>query len=65
MYIYQTMSNFGYMTHFIAMIAGFIILRLRSILGKKLVMKKKYIRYSENFRILKAENTVSTDNLKR
>ena len=37
MYIYQTMSNnFGYIDIILlAMIAGFIILRLRNILGKK------------------------------
>ena len=37
MYIYQTMSNnFGFIDIiFLAMIAGFIILRLRNILGKK------------------------------
>ena len=37
-------SNFGYIDIILlAMIAGFIILRLRSILGEKLVMKIKYI----------------------
>ena len=37
MYIYQTMSNnFGYIDIILlGMIAGFIILRLRSILGRK------------------------------
>ena len=37
MYIYQTMSNnFGYIDIILlAMIAGFIILRLRNILGRK------------------------------
>ena len=37
MYIYQTMSNnFGFIDIILlAMIAGFIILRLRNILGKK------------------------------
>ena len=37
MYIYQTMSNsFGYLDIILlGMIAGFIILRLRSILGRK------------------------------
>ncbi len=37
MYIYQSMSNsFGYLDIILlAMIAGFIILRLRNILGKK------------------------------
>ena len=37
MYIYQTMSNnFGYLDIILlAMIAGFIILRLRNILGRK------------------------------
>ena len=43
MYIYQTMSNsFGYLDIILlGMIAGFIILRLRSILGRKLVMSQK------------------------
>ncbi len=37
MYIYQTMSNnFGYLDIILlAMIAGFIILRLRNVLGRK------------------------------
>ena len=37
MYIYQTMSNnFGYIDIILlAMIAGFIVLRLRNILGRK------------------------------
>ena len=43
MYIYQTMSNnFGYLDIILlAMIAGFIILRLRNILGRKTVHEEK------------------------
>ena len=42
MYIYQTMSNnFGYIDIILlGMIAGFIILRLRNILGRKLMSLK-------------------------
>ena len=44
MYIYQTMSNnFGYIDIILlAMIAGFIILRLRNILGRKTGHEDKY-----------------------
>ena len=43
MYIYQTMSNqFGFIDIILlAMIAGFIILRLRNILGRKTGHQKK------------------------
>ena len=45
MYIYQIMSNsFGYIDIILlGMIAGFIILRLRSILGRKTGMNQKFI----------------------
>ena len=45
MYIYQIMSNnFGYIDIILlGMIAGFIILRLRSILGRKTGHESKFI----------------------
>ncbi len=62
MYIYQTMSNnFGYIDIILlAMIAGFIILRLRSILGKKTGHEEKiYSGYSEKFQDFKKQKTQS------
>ena len=62
MYIYQTMSNnFGYIDIILlAMIAGFIILRLRSILGKKTGHEEKiYSGYSEKFQNFKKQKTQS------
>ena len=50
MYIYQTMSNnFGYLDIILlAMIAGFIILRLRNILGRRTGHQNKvYSSFSE------------------
>ena len=45
MYIYQTMSNnFGYIDIILlAMIAGFIILRLRNILGRRTGHEDKFL----------------------
>ena len=45
MYIYQIMSNnFGYIDIILlAMIAGFIILRLRNILGRKTGHQEKHL----------------------
>ena len=60
MYIYQIMSNnFGYIDIILlAMIAGFIILRLRSILGKKTGHEEKiYSGYSEKFQDFKKQKT--------
>jgi predicted lipid-binding transport protein (Tim44 family) len=62
MYIYQIMSNnFGYIDIILlAMIAGFIILRLRSILGKKTGHEEKiYSGYSEKFQDFKKQKTQS------
>ena len=62
MYIYQTMSNnFGYIDIILlAMIAVFIILRLRSILGKKTGHEEKiYSGYSEKFQDFKKQKTQS------
>ena len=56
MYIYQTMSNnFGYIDIILlAMIAGFIILRLRNILGRKTGQQDKPF---SNFSEKKFEST--------
>ena len=59
MYIYQTMSNnFGYIDIILlAMIAGFIILRLRNILGRRTGHEEKiYSDYTKNFDELKKKN---------
>ena len=56
MYIYQIMSNsFGYLDIILlGMIAGFIILRLRSILGRKTGHDKVYPNFvDKNFSIPK------------
>ena len=59
MYIYQTMSNnFGYIDIILlAMIAGFIILRLRNILGRRTGHEEKiYSDYTKNFDELNKKN---------
>ena len=59
MYIYQTMSNnFGYIDIILlAMIAGFIILRLRNILGRRTGHEEKiYSDYTKNFDELTKKN---------
>tara|TARA_B100000963_G_scaffold360262_1_gene390496 strand:- start:4410 stop:5030 length:621 start_codon:yes stop_codon:yes gene_type:complete len=59
MYIYQIMSNnFGYIDIILlAMIAGFIILRLRNILGRKTGHEEKiYSDYSKKFEDLAKQN---------
>ena len=62
MYIYQTMSNnFGYIDIILlAMIAGFIILRLRNILGRKTGHQDKvFSGFEDNkFESFKKESTV-------
>ena len=67
MYIYQTMSNnFGYLDIILlGMIAGFIILRLRSILGRKTGHESKvYPTFSEEkFSMPKAEVKPTEQNL--
>ncbi len=67
MYIYQTMSNsFGYLDIILlGMIAGFIILRLRSILGRKTGHESKvYPNFAEkNFSMPKQESEPVTQNL--
>ena len=67
MYIYQTMSNnFGYLDIILlGMIAGFIILRLRSILGRKTGHESKvYPTFSEEkFSMPKAEAKPTEQNL--
>ena len=68
MYIYQIMSNnFGYIDIILlAMIAGFIILRLRSILGRKTGHEDRKIypgfneREFESLKKKKTENTKAT-----
>ena len=60
MYIYQTMSNnFGYIDIILlAMIAGFIILRLRNILGRKTGHQEKvFTDFEKNFKKFKKEET--------
>jgi predicted lipid-binding transport protein (Tim44 family) len=60
MYIYQTMSNnFGYIDIILlAMIAGFIILRLRNILGRKTGHQEKvFTDFEKNFEKFKKEET--------
>ena len=54
-------NNFGYIDIILlAMIAGFIILRLRSILGKKTGHEEKiYSGYSEKFQDFKKQKTQS------
>ncbi len=62
MYIYQTMSNnFGYIDIILlAMIAGFIILRLRNILGRKTGHEDKYYSgYSGKFEDFKKQKPES------
>ena len=67
MYIYQTMSNnFGYLDIILlGMIAGFIILRLRSILGRKTGHESKvYPNFAEkNFSMPKQESDPVKQNL--
>ena len=67
MYIYQTMSNnFGYLDIILlGMIAGFIILRLRSILGRKTGHESKvYPNFAEkNFSMPKQESEPVKQNL--
>ena len=67
MYIYQIMSNsFGYLDIILlGMIAGFIILRLRSILGRKTGHESKvYPGFTEKeFSIPKQENKNTKQNL--
>ena len=67
MYIYQTMSNnFGYLDIILlGMIAGFIILRLRSILGRKTGHESKvYPNFAEkNFSMQKQESDPVKQNL--
>ena len=73
MYIYQTMSNnFGYIDIILlAMIAGFIILRLRNILGRKTghqdrtfagFDKKKFEKVQKDFNHVK--EIIKTENIK-
>jgi len=60
MYIYQTMSNnFGYIDIILlAMIAGFIILRLRNILGRKTGHQEKvFTDFEKNFEKFKKKET--------
>ena len=67
MYIYQIMSNsFGYLDIILlGMIAGFIILRLRSILGRKTGHESKvYPNFAEkNFSMPKQESEPVKQNL--
>lgn len=67
MYIYQTMSSsFGYLDIILlGMIAGFIILRLRSILGRKTGHESKvYPNFADkNFSIPKKESEPTKQNL--
>ena len=64
MYIYQTMSNnFGYIDIILlAMIAGFIILRLRNILGRKTGHQEKvFTDFKKNFEKFKKEETTKAN----
>ena len=70
MYIYQTMSNnFGYIDIILlAMIAGFIILRLRNIMGRKTGHEEKIVgvfseKKFEQFKKDKTNENYNQDNL--
>ena len=66
MYIYQIMSNsFGYLDIILlGMIAGFIILRLRSILGRKTGHESKiYPNFAEKFSMPQKDSEPVIQNL--